>query len=62
MDTQFITDTTGKKISVVIPISDYEELMEDVADLVAVAERRNDECVSLEDVKANLRKDGLLQD
>ncbi len=60
MNTQFITDTEGKKVSVVIPINDYKDLMEDVADLASVAERRNDDRISLEDVKNNLIKDGLL--
>ena len=60
MNTQFITDTKGKKVSVVIPINDYKDLMEDVADLASVAERRNDDRISLEDVKNNLIKDGLL--
>ena len=60
MNTQYLTDDRGDKLAVVIPISDYEELMEDVADLAAVAERRDDETVVLSEVKKSLIADGLL--
>ncbi len=60
MTTQFLTDQAGQKVAVVIPIADYESLMEDVADLAAVAERRNDERISLEDLKKRLIADGLI--
>jgi PHD/YefM family antitoxin component YafN of YafNO toxin-antitoxin module len=36
---QYITDEQGAKVAVVIPIADYDALMEDVADLACVAER-----------------------
>lgn len=61
MNTQFITDDRGDKLAVVIPITDYEELMEDVSDLAAVAERRSEGTVSLAEVKERLVADGLLQ-
>lgn len=60
MTTQFLTDDRGQKVAVVIPIGDYEELMEDVADLASVAERRDDERLSLDEVKKQLIADGLL--
>jgi hypothetical protein len=28
MKTQYITDTTGKKMGVILPIRDYEKIME----------------------------------
>ncbi len=60
MTLQYLTDDQGQKTAVVIPIADYEQLMEDVEDLACVAERRDDERVSLASVKARLAKDGLL--
>jgi hypothetical protein len=60
MNTQFLTDGDGRKISVVLPVQDYEELMEDISDLAAVAERRDDERIPLEEVKKRLIADGLL--
>ena len=61
MNTQFLTDDQGGKVAVVIPIKEYNELLEDIADLASVAERRNDERISLTDLKASLVSDGLLQ-
>ncbi|KAB2639067.1 MAG: type II toxin-antitoxin system prevent-host-death family antitoxin [Verrucomicrobia bacterium] len=60
MITQFLTDNRGQKVAVVIPIADYESLMEDVADLAAVAERRDDERISLNELKEQLTVDGIL--
>lgn len=60
VSTQFLTDEQGGKVAVVIPIADYENLMEDVADLAAVAERRDEERISLQSVKQQLIEDGLL--
>ena len=60
MTTQFLTDDRGQKVAVVIPIADYESLMEDVADLAAVAERRDDDRISLDELKKQLTADGLL--
>ena len=61
MNTQYITDDHGDKLAVVIPMSDYKELMENVSDLAAVAERRDEETVPLADLKKKLIADGLLQ-
>jgi hypothetical protein len=60
MQRQFLTDDAGKKVAVVIPIREYEDLLEDLQDLACVAERRDDERVSLEEVKKRLVADGLL--
>ena len=60
MTAQFLTDDRGQKVAVVIPIADYVSLMEDVADLAAVAERRDDERISLKELKKQLTADGLL--
>ena len=60
MSMQFLTDEGGKKIAVVVPVEDYEGLMKDVSDLAAVAERRNEERVTLDQVKRRLIADGLL--
>jgi hypothetical protein len=60
MTTQYLTDESGAKVAVVIPIAAYDSLMEDVADLACVAERRDEERVSWEDVKKQLLADGLI--
>ena len=33
MNTQFIVDEAGKKTSVILPVEDYEELLENIHDL-----------------------------
>jgi PHD/YefM family antitoxin component YafN of YafNO toxin-antitoxin module len=62
MTPQFLTDDQGQRVAVVIPIADYEDLMEDVADLAAVAERRDKERISFAELKKQLVADGLLAD
>ena len=51
---QYITDADGKKLSVILPIADYLELLEDLEDLATIAERRNETTISLEDVLTEL--------
>jgi hypothetical protein len=60
MNTQYLTDEGGRKIAVVLPVQEFEELMEDVSDLAAVAERRGEERISLAEVRQRLIADGLL--
>lgn len=60
MITQYLTDERGEKVAVVIPIADFDRLMEDIADLACVAERRDEERITLADVKQQLMADGLL--
>jgi hypothetical protein len=62
MDAQFLTDDTGRKTAVLGPIDDDEQLLEDLEDLAAIAERRNEETVPRKDVVAELIEDGLLSD
>lgn len=62
MTTQFLTDQEGKRVAVVLPVDDFDELMEDVSDLAAVAERRDEERFTLDQVKQRLIADGLLPD
>ena len=57
---QFITNAAGEKTAVVLPVSEYEELMEDLADLAALAERRDEPTISHEDFLGELERDGLL--
>ncbi len=60
MDTQFIVDELGNKTSVILPLEDYEELLEDIHDLTVIAERKNEPTISFEELKKRLKADGLL--
>ena len=59
-EVQYITDEKGEKTGVIMNISDYQSLMEDVEDLAACAERRNEGTISHEEFVKELRDDGLL--
>ncbi len=49
LNVQFITNSAGKKQSVIMPVKDYEELMEDYKDLVLIASRKDDQFVPLKE-------------
>ncbi len=57
---RFIVDQKGKRVSVVVPVDEYEELLEDLHDLAVVAERRDEPAVSFASVKKRLKAGGLL--
>jgi hypothetical protein len=59
---QYITDEQGQRTSVILPIAEFETLLEDIEDLASVAERREEPTISHEDLLAELKKDGFLQD
>lgn len=59
---QYLTDDTGQKVGVVLPVQQFDELMEDIEDLAAVAERREEPTMTHEEVLAELKRDGLLHD
>jgi PHD/YefM family antitoxin component YafN of YafNO toxin-antitoxin module len=60
VDQQFVVDRDGNRQAVIIPLQEYERLMEDLHDLSMVAERREEETISLGEMKRRLREDGLL--
>jgi hypothetical protein len=57
---QYVTDTQGKKMGVILSLKRYQQLMEDLHDLAVVAERREEKPISLEDMKRRLKKDDIL--
>tara|TARA_B110000908_G_scaffold42833_1_gene52141 strand:- start:799 stop:993 length:195 start_codon:yes stop_codon:yes gene_type:complete len=59
---QYVTDDTGEKTAVLLPIREYEALMEDLKDLAAIANRRDEDTVPHDEFIAELRKDGILSD
>ena len=57
---QFIIDAKGNKTGIILSLSRYEKLMEDLHDLAIVAERREEKAISLEEMKRRLKDDGIL--
>ena len=39
---QYITDANGERTAVILPLADYLELIEDLEDLTAIAERKDE--------------------
>ena len=60
MNTQFVIDEEGKKTAVILPVEDYEELLEDIHDLTVIAERKNEPSISFDDLKKRLKADELI--
>jgi hypothetical protein len=59
---QYIINEAGEKTAVILPIDEFQELLEDIEDLAAAADRRTEPTVSHETLLAALRADGLLSD
>jgi PHD/YefM family antitoxin component YafN of YafNO toxin-antitoxin module len=57
---QYVIDKKGKKLGIILSLDHYERLMEDLRDLAVVAERRDEEPISIEEMRRRLKKDGVL--
>ena len=57
---QYIVDEQGRRTAILLPIEEYEELLQDIHDLSVIAERQDEPTVSNEEVKKALKDDGLL--
>lgn len=59
---QYLTDESGQKTAVLLPIAEYEQLLEDISDLAAVADRREEPTIPHDQFLQELKKDGILPD
>lgn len=57
---QYVVDAKGKKTAVVLSLKRYERLLEDLHDLAAVAERRDEKAVGMTEMVRRLKRAGLL--
>ena len=60
MHVQYIVDDNGNKSAVLLPLAAFNALLEELNDLAALAERREEDTLSHEQVVAQLKRDGLL--
>lgn len=60
MQKQFIIDESGEKTAVVLPMEEYEELLEDIHDLAVIAERKDEPTISFDKLKKKLKTDGII--
>lgn len=58
---QYLTDEDGRKTGVFLSIADYEQLIEDLDDLAAVADRKSESTTPHSQFIEELKTDGLLR-
>ena len=51
----------GKPTAVIMPIAEYEEMLEDLHDLVVIAQRKNEPTIPLAEVKLRLKHDAAIR-
>lgn len=51
---KYVTNEKGEKTEVILPIDEFYELVEDLEDLAIVAQRKNEETISLSQVENEL--------
>ena len=56
----YITNEAGEKTAVILPIEQFESLLEDIEDLVTVAERKDEPTTSHENLLEELKQDGII--
>ncbi len=54
---QYVIDVKGRKVSVILPLEEYERLMEDLHDLAVLAKRRGEPNIALDEMKQRLKND-----
>lgn len=59
---QFVTDTDGQKVAVLLDLKEWGEMWEDIFDNVLADERAGEESVSLDEFEGELRAEGLLNE
>jgi hypothetical protein len=62
LSVQYIVDANGDKSAAVLPIEQYYQLLDDLDDLVVLAERRDEPTISHDELLAELKRRGLLSD
>lgn len=54
---QFVVDAKGRRKAVILSVARYQRLLEDLHDLAVIAERRDEEPVSLEELRGRLERE-----
>ena len=60
MSTKFVTNNEGKKIAAILPIREYEDLLQDIYSAALIERRKSEKSYSLEDLKKKLVQDSIL--
>ncbi|HVF67135.1 MAG TPA: hypothetical protein VM914_05710 [Pyrinomonadaceae bacterium] len=59
---QFVTDTDGRKVAVLLDLEEWGELWEDIYDGMLAQERADEPSKPLEEFEEELRAEGLLNE
>lgn len=59
---QYVVNDMGQKMAVILPITEYVELLEDLQDLAVVVKRREEPTISHEALILELEMDDVLPD
>jgi hypothetical protein len=51
----------GKRTAVILPIHEYEELLQDLDDHAVIASRKNQPTIAVAEMKRRLKRDGALR-
>jgi hypothetical protein len=54
-EVQYVMNLDGEKTAAIVPIETFEELLEDLEDLAAVAERRDEATISHDELLSKLK-------
>ena len=57
---QYVTDAKGERTAVILPLDEYEELLEDLHVTRIAEETKDDERIPWKEVKADLISEGKL--
>lgn len=60
LEVQYITNQLGEKTAVILSLSKFRDLIEDMEDLAMAAERRDEPTISHAELLNELKQDGLL--
>jgi hypothetical protein len=59
-ETEYVVKN-GKRTAVILPIGEYEELLQDLDDLAVIARRKNEPTIPLAQVKRRLKNNAALR-
>jgi hypothetical protein len=57
---KYITNDKGEKMSVVLSMQEFENILEDFEDLAIIAERKDEKVFSHQDILKELEQDGII--
>ncbi len=60
MSTKFVTNAKGKKVAALIPIKEYEDLLQDNYSAAIIERRKTEKTYPWQDLKKKLIEDGIL--